>query len=305
MITAIVAGAGLGAALCLLAWALVPARVDNVAVLGRIEAARAPRPSATVAAPAPTDRFAPLRLRAGGRVAAALTLRGVEATTLRQDLALVERDFEDVVGGSVVGAVATFVGVLLTGALVIAAGVAIPPTVLLPGALAVAVLVVFARQRDVHKLAEQRRREFRRALSAYLDLVAMAVIGGTGLPEALPRAAAIGKGWPFRLLSDTLDTARDVAGPLAAPAELGNLGQRVGISELRDLSTALSLTGEQGARIGKTLIDRAKTLRERDTADVQGRAAERDASMQVAQVGIGAGFLLFVIYPLVVSVLHY
>jgi tight adherence protein C len=306
MIAAIMAGAAVGLSLCFLAWALIPTRADNVAVLGRIEAARTARPWVSVQEPSvPTDRLGKLKALAGARVSGVLSRRGVEATTLRQDLAMVDREFEDFAGGSLVGFVVTFFGTLLAGSLMVAAGVHwIPPVSLFPAALGLAVVIAFARQHDVHKLAEERRREFRRGLSAYLDLVAMSVLGGTGLPEALPTAAAIGKGWPFRLLAETLDRARDMSGPLAAPTELGNLGRRIGISELRDLAAALSLTGEQGARIGKTLIDRAKTLRDRDTADVQGRAAERDSSLQVAEVGIGAGFLLFVVYPLVVSVLH-
>ena len=305
MIAAIVAGVAVGLSVCFLAWTLIPGRADNVAVLGRIEAARTARPWVTVQKPvAELDWLGKLKARSGARVASLLSRRDVEATNLRQDLAIIDREFDDFVGASLVGAVATFIGVLLLGSLMLAAGVGIPGTAIAPAALILAVVIVFARLQDVHKLAEQRRREFRRGLSAYLDLVAMGVIGGTGLPEALPAAAAIGKGWPFRLLAETLARARDMSGPRAAPAELGELGRRIGVTELRDLATALSLTGEQGARIGKTLIDRAKTLRDRDTADVQGRAAERDSSLQVAEVGIGAGFLLFVVYPLVVSVLH-
>lgn len=305
MIAAIVAGIAVGLSLCFLAWTLIPGRADNVAVLGRIEAARTARPWVTVQRPtAELDWLGRLKIRAGARVASLLSRRDVEATSLRQDLAIIDREFEDFVGASLVGGIATFIGVLLIESLMLAVGVGIPGTVIAPAALVLAVIIVFARLQDVHKLAGQRRREFRRGLSAYLDLVAMGVIGGTGLPEALPTAAAIGKGWPFRLLSETLLRARDMSGPRAAPAELGELGRRIGVSELRDLATALSLTGEQGARIGKTLIDRAKTLRDRDTADVQGRAAERDSSLQIAEVGIGAGFLLFVVYPLVVSVLH-
>jgi Flp pilus assembly protein TadB len=244
-------------------------------------------------------------MRAGVRVSARLTRRGVQASALHHDLALVDRNVDDFLGGTVLGSAGALIGGLLLGSLMPAVGLPIPRTVLLPAALLLVVVLFFGRLHDMHKLAERRRREFRRALSAYLDLVAMSVIGGIGLPEALPKVAALGKGWPFRLLSDTLAEARDVSGPLAVPVELGRLGERIGVSELRDLSIALALTGEQGARIGKTLIDRAKTLRERDTADVQGRAAERDASMLLAQVGIGAGFLLFDVYPLVVSVLHY
>lgn len=305
MIAAIVAGIAVGLSLCFLAWTLIPGRADNVAVLGRIQAARTARPLVTVQKPTTDlDWLGKLNTLAGARVASLLSRRDVEVTSLRQDLTIVDRELEEFTGASLVGAVATFIGVLLIGSLMLAVGVGIHATAIVPAALVLAVIIVFARLQDVHKLAEQRRREFRRGLSAYLDLVAMSVIGGTGLPEALPTAAAVGKGWPFRLLSETLSRARDMSGPRAAPAELGELGRRIGITELRDLATALSLTGEQGARIGKTLIDRAKTLRDRDTADVQGRAAERDSSLQVAEVGIGAGFLLFVVYPLVVSVLH-
>lgn len=306
MITAILAGAGLAAAVCFLVWTLIPARVDHVAVLGRIDAARATHPALIEPAPpAATDRLAGLRTRSGARVSVLLTRRGVRATTLHQDLAIADRGFDNFLGGTVLAATSCLVAALLGGTLLIAAGAPLPPVTVLPAAVLIAALLAWARLHDAHKLAEQRRREFRRGLSAYLDLVSMSVIGGTGLPEALPAAAAIGKGWPFRLMSNTLTIARDVSGPLAAASELGRLGERIGIAELRDLSIALNLTGEQGARIAKTLIERAKTLRARDTADVQGRADERSASMDLPRVGIGFGFLIFVIYPLVVSVLRY
>ena len=313
MIAAILAGIAVGLSLCFLAWDQIPGRADNVAVLGRIEAARTARPWITTTHSAtdgtrPSGRpsvLATLKARAGSRISAVLDRRGVAATTLRQDLAIIDREFDDLTGASLLAAVATVIGVLLLGALMLAAHVDIPGTVIAPAALALAVIIVIARLQDVRKIAARRRREFRRGRSADLARVALSVIGGTGLPEALPTAASIGKGWPFRLMTETLARSRDMAGPLAAPTALGDLGSRIGVTELRDLATALSLTGEQGARIGKTLIDRAKTLRDRDTADVQGRAAERDSSLQIAEVGIGAGFLLFVVYPLVISVLHY
>jgi Flp pilus assembly protein TadB len=306
MITAILAGAGLGAAVCFLIWTLIPSPVDHVAVLGRIDAARAARPAPVEAtAPPAGDRLARVRSRAGTRVNALLTRHGIRAGTLRQDLALTDRRIDDFLGGTVLAATLTLVGALFAATLLLTEGAPLPPVAVLPVAVLAACLLAWARLHDVHKLAEQRRREFRRGLSAYLDLVAMSVVAGTGLPEALPAAAAVGQGWPFRLLADTLTTARDASGPLAVASELGRLGERVGVGELRDLSIALSLTGEQGARIATTLIERAKTLRARDTADVQGRADERGASMDLPRVGIGFGFLLFVVYPLVVSVLHY
>jgi tight adherence protein C len=305
VIGAILLGAAFGGALCLLVWALLPARVDNVAVLGRIAAARAPQPYPTASPTTQSSGLVVLRRRLGDRLCAHLTRRGVQAASLRQDLALLDRTMEDFLGGVVLLTAGGLFGGLLLGTSLRGLGWGIPSIALLPLAAVLAIVLMCARYQDVRREAGRRRREFRRALSAYLDLVAMAVLAGTGLPEALPAAAAIGQGWAFRLLADTYEASGDRDGPLAAPAELAALGHRIGVIELRELSTALTLTGEQGARIGKTLIDRAKTLRERDTADVQGRAAERDVSLQVAQVGIGAGFLLFVIYPLVVSIVHH
>lgn len=304
MIAAMVAGGGLGIALCALAWTLIPARVDHVAVLGRIDAARHPVVLDSGVVTDATGRFSGLRDRAGTRINAALTRRGIQAISLRRDLAIADRGVNDFLGGLVLTAMAWFVGALLAATLTAVAGGPVPPVAVLPAAVLIAALMVYARVHDAHKFAEQRRREFRRALSVYLDLVAMSVLGGTGLPEALPTVASIGKGWPFRLLSETVTEARDVSGPLAAARALGEMGQRIGISELIDLSIALDLSGEQGARISKTLIERAKTLRARDIADVQARAEERGASMDLPRVGIGFGFLIFVIYPLVVVVVR-
>ncbi|MBN9620891.1 MAG: hypothetical protein J0H43_14355, partial [Actinobacteria bacterium] len=100
MIAAIIAGAAIGLSVCFLAWVLIPARSDNVAVLGRIEAARTARPWVSMQEPSmPTDRLGKLKAQAGVRVTAALSRRGVEATSLRQDLPLIDREFEDFAGG--------------------------------------------------------------------------------------------------------------------------------------------------------------------------------------------------------------
>src|SRR5439155_22514289 len=150
-----------GAALCFLIWTLLAARVDHVAVLGRVEAARAAPAPDLVAAPAAagTGRLAGLRLRAGVRVSGMLTSRGVRATTLHQDLALIDRGVNDFLGATVLVAAATMVGALLSGTLLISVDMPMPPVALLPAAVLLAGLMVFARIHDVHRLAEQRRRE--------------------------------------------------------------------------------------------------------------------------------------------------
>lgn len=152
MITALVAGTGLGLAVCFLVWTLIPARVDHVAVLGRIDAARSARP-VRLAVTVPTGgRLAGLRLRAGERVSTLLTRRGVKASTLHQDLALVDRDFSDFLGATVLSSTASAVGVLFSETLIVVAGFPLPAVALLPSAIAAGGLMGFAKVHDVHKL---------------------------------------------------------------------------------------------------------------------------------------------------------
>ncbi len=72
------------------------------------------------------DWLGRLKIRAGARVASLLSRRDVEATSLRQDLAIIDREFEDFVGASLVGGIATFIGVLLIESLMLAVASASP-----------------------------------------------------------------------------------------------------------------------------------------------------------------------------------
>ena len=65
----------------------------------------------------------------------------------------------------------------------------------------------------------------------------------------------------------------------------------------------MRLVEHDGARVRMTLSARAATMRRRELADAEGKAAERDVSMTVAQLVVVAGFLVFLAYPAVVNVL--
>ena len=49
----------------------------------------------------------------------------------------------------------------------------------------------------------------------------------------------------------------------------------------------------------ESLVARAATMRARELADLQGQAGERSQSMLVAQLMLCAGFLLFLVFPVV------
>lgn len=306
MTTMVLVGALLGAAVWFLAWTLLPARTDHTVTLGRLDAARTrtashAQGSANADIAGMSTGIAAWTRRGGTELARWLDRRGVALTRLRRDLALLDRGVEVYLASLLALFTATLLGALLLAACWVSLGFPIPAGVIVPAALLIAAAAVAARHQDVRRAADTRRRQFRRALSAYLELVARSLMGGTGVPEALPAAAGVGSGWPFRLISDSLDRARVIG--TSAWSELGALGARIGVDELRDLATALALVGQDGARVSATLVARASTLRRREIADIDGRAKERDTSMRVAMVCIFFGFLLFVLYPALTNVL--
>ena len=94
--------------------------------------------------------------------------------------------------------------------------------------------------------AKTRRRDFRRCVGIFLDLVAMNLAGGRGLPEALMSASTVGDHWALVRLRQALANARLYGTtPWAA---LGDLGRELDVEELEELSGALVLAAEDGAK---------------------------------------------------------
>ena len=150
---------------------------------------------------------------------------------------------------------------------------------------------------EVKQKADQRRKDFRHAVGAFLDLVGMNLAGGRGVPEALMAASEIGGGWSIWRIRDALANAR-ITGQTPWQA-LGALGEEIRVDELRDLAAALSLVAEDGAKVRESLTARAVSLRRRELADLEGQAGERSQSMLVAQMFLVAGFLVFLVFPVV------
>lgn len=297
MTTALLLGGALGAALCLLLFALVPPRPALASVVGRWERQRA-RQNVVAVLSRKDDSW---QGRLGRWLVEQLAHCGITLTKLRTDLALTDYTLE----GHLVRKLSYgLLGLLLPSLTVLAvASVGVKPPVSLPAiaGLALAALFFWVPDISVAQAAEQRRHDLRRALSCYLDLVAMSLAGGRGIPEALPTSARICRGWAFELLQDTIDRARRVGDtPWAA---LAALGERTGVRELQDLGGALTLVADDGAKVRSSLTARASTQRRRQLAEAEGAAARADQSIQMAQVVLAAGFFLFLGYPAVVAVM--
>jgi Flp pilus assembly protein TadB len=310
MTAAIVVFAALGAAVVGLFALLAPPRPGLLAAIGRLDAARTARPAAVrpVSGPSWADRQTQLGRLLGDRLTPLLRpgharwgLAPHNAAGRQGDLAITGHSDDLLVGRQVLTGLA---GLLALPALAVAlapSGARLPGAALLIGSPLLAVGFGFLPHLALRKDAETKRAEFRRALSCYLDLVAMSMAGGRGAPQALAEAADLSDGWAHRLIADALATAR-LSGTNAWHG-LSELGRRIGVPELCELAGALALVGDHGARVRDTLTARSATLRRRALTDAEGNAAHADQAMRIAQVLLALGFLILIAYPALAAVL--
>jgi tight adherence protein C len=294
--TVLIAGALVGAGVYLLVRSLVPVRPGLAATLGELDAARV-----RASAPVGTNPARRAQLNLGASIRDAAYARGIQFTSLRQDLALLGRSLEAFLATKALLALAGFAAPLAGAALLAALGLRLGVVVPLWASLLLAAGGFFLPDVALRTEAADRRRDFRHVVGSFLDLVAMNLAGGRGVPEALMSAASISDGWAMVRIRETLTDARlHGVTPWAA---LGELGAQLAIDELRDLAAALALVAEDGAKVRASLAARAESMRRRDLADSEGKAQERSQSMLVAQLLLCAGFLVFLTYPAVVRVL--
>jgi tight adherence protein C len=304
MIPAMIAGAIAGGGLFLLAFALIPRRVSlarQIAALDTSATASHPPPLPPSLARRTAGGDSEISRRLGRALARFCAEQGWEFPSLRSNLTLVGKSFESYLATKVLLAVFGLIIVPLFFAGLSVAGLHLSVLVPVWVALAVAAAFFFLPDLELKQQADKRRKDFRHAVGAFLDLVAMSLAGGRGVPEALMGASEIGGGWAMWLIKDALANAR-ITGQTPWQA-LGTLGEELKVDELRDLSAALSLVAEDGAKVRESLTARAASLRRKEIAELEGQAGERSQSMLVAQMLMCAGFLLFLIFPAVIALL--
>lgn len=299
MIAALFYGAvvGLGSYALIRVW--IRPRPGVATLLSRIDAGQRSMTSHTVTELEESRGSAidSLVRRLGDRLEVVSVERGWRLGRVRQDLALMNRTTGAFLAAKIgYGLVFLLLAPLLWAALRIA-GVNIAAAIPAAAAIGFGVFGFFLPDLALRSEADRRRSEFRRVVGIFLDLVAMNLAGGRGLPEALLTASTISEHWALARIRRSLANARLFGTtPWAA---LGELGADIGVDELRDMSSALALAADDGAKIRRSLSARAATLRRREMADVEGEAGEKSESMLVAQLVICLGFLVFLAYPAV------
>jgi Flp pilus assembly protein TadB len=178
----------------------------------------------------------------------------------------------------------------------------VPAVGWLLAALALASVMFVVPDIDARTAARRRRADFTRALGAYLDWVSLQMSGQAAAEQALPDAARIGEGWPLAVIRATVShAARSGTDTWTA---LGDLGERIGVTQLTELGALVQLVAHDGAQVRDTLSARAASIRAEELADAEGTAGKRDQSMLLAQVLLGVGFAVFLGYPAVVNFLR-
>jgi tight adherence protein C len=301
MIRMALLGAVIGALLFWLVIRVIPPRRSPLVDLGRFDAYHRSRRPVTERSPRTRTAAADVEGRIGCWVATELARRGIRYAGLRCDLALTGRSYGSVMGRKVLAAVGgLLLGLLAVGWVQYGLGAALPTGAPVVVAVIAAAALFLAPDVDVRREARRRRAEFTEDLAVYLELVALEMAGYAAAEAALPQAARHGGTWSMLLIRDTLLRAR-LSGEDSWDA-LTELGQRIGVSDLRELGSLIKNVADDGARVRRTLSARAASMRRARMASEEGAAAERTQSMRLAQLLIAFGFMLFVGYPAFVNI---
>ena len=284
----VILAAGAGAGCWLVVRALSPRPIPLDQLVGQLN-----RPGLAAISTAPGREA--IGDRAGRLAVRLLTGSRPEDDKQRQLLRLTgrtpERHALDKIVGSAGGAAAT----AMASAGLMVVGIAPPPAVLLVLTLAVAVGGFFLPDALLRDEAERRRRAFRHALSSYLDLVNVILAAGGGIETSLHAAAEAGDGWAFAAIRQALDRSRLTN---RTPWDtFGQLGDELGVDELRELAASVALAGSQGARIRQSLAAKADSLRGHQVAETEAAAEAATERMTIPVAVLLFGFLVFVAYP--------
>lgn len=304
MVETVLAGGVAGLGLFVLLRALFPARPGLVARLLALDAVREDAESPRIQLVLPDEEVSAFRRGLGVRLARLYGARGWEVRSIRADLALVGRSFEGFLATKALLAVSGLLAFPVLFGWLVLMGWGASPAIPFWVALIASVVFFFLPDLQIRRDAAARRRDFRHVVGAFLDLVSMNLAGGRGVPEALMMAVSVSgeqPNWAIGRIRDALSGARIVG--ITPWQALGQLGEEINIDELRDLSAALGLVADDGAKVRASLTARAATLRRRELAEIEGRAGERSQSMLVAQLLLCAGFVIFLSFPAAMKML--
>ncbi|PKQ22424.1 MAG: hypothetical protein CVT65_13365 [Actinobacteria bacterium HGW-Actinobacteria-5] len=290
----VLAGAMVGGGIALLVWWLQPAQPDLAQVLARLAPGSAPAPVEDNAGPQGW------RDRLGMWAMAHLPGSWWRAVPER-DLQLLGLPLRSYYGEKVSAVLVVLVGIPLVGGLY-SARVGLPWAVPALATLMIAAVAWLLPDRRIARTAAKARTEFRRALSAYIDLIALGrAAGGIGTRQAMETSAGLGRSWPFERISQVVVRSRYSGVP---PWDaLADMATQQGLPDLDDLADTLRLAGEEGAQVFTTLRARSSALRNAITTTDRAEINAKSDSLMLPTLVMVAAFIGVVVMAAVFRLL--
>lgn len=256
-------------------------------------------PATPALGPALRRLHQPVTAGTGGRRARLEWLGGL-AQWLRpplRDLALLDRSPEQYALSILLSALTGLVLPAVLTVLLGMVGVALPVALPALGALGLAFVFGVVAHQDVLAKATNARREFRRAVCTYLDLVALQLAAAHGPVQALEQAALVCDGWIYERIREALRIAQlQMHSPWE---ELRELADEIAVPELSDVGAIMQSSGVEGAQVHETLRQRADSLRDQIRTDNLARAEAVTARLDIPGALLVFVLMGFVLYPFV------
>lgn len=217
----------------------------------------------------------------------------------RADLDLIGKTATDHYGEKALGTVIVLVAVPFLGLCVGLLNLGMPVSVPLGVAIVFALGAWFLPDLDARSKAKRARQEFSRAVSTYLELLAIERISGAGATQATFAAAQVAGSWPFRRIAAALERSRWEGQP--PWVALRELGEEVEVDALGEVAAIVELAGTQGSAIHDQLQSKAAAMRDAQL-DVEQQLAH-DATVRMTVPGTMTVFVYFLmlIFPIGVT----
>ncbi|WP_298331277.1 type II secretion system F family protein [Haloactinopolyspora sp.] len=179
-------------------------------------------------------------------------------------------------------------------------GISLPFTVPVGAGIVAAIALSYLPLYNAADLAKAKRAEFQRAMTSYIDLVALERAAGAGTTQALESAAQIGDSWAFHRVRDELAHARWAGTP--AWDALRTVGEELRLPELAETGDVMQMSAHEGATVYDILRARASAMRSEILAGDQARAGARTERATAPLAATSVVFMLILAAPVAMQI---
>ncbi len=174
-------------------------------------------------------------------------------------------------------------------------GLRLPFAIPALAALALAAVMFFIPNYNAIDEAKKARGEFRRAMTAYIDLVATERHNGAATRRAMESAAEVSHHWVFRRIAEEL--RRSGFSGVPPWDALHALADELALPELADFADIMRLSGAEGAAVYTNLRARSTALRSAMLSDDLAQANALGERMTIPGSLAGVIFMALLLAP--------